>query len=51
LLIGNKAEDDYDEIFYKDIYKLGFGDPLMISAEHGDGLHDLLKKINDQIPE
>lgn len=33
------------------MYRLGFGDPLMVSAEQGDGLQDLIKAIEENIPE
>jgi GTP-binding protein len=32
-------------------YKLGFGDPVCISAEHGLGMVDLHDALNDKIPE
>jgi len=50
LLVGNKAENDYDHDAYADVFKLGFGDPIFISAEHGDGMHELLEAIEKEIP-
>lgn len=38
ILVANKAEYDFDNDIYDDIYKLGFGDPIFISAEQGDGM-------------
>lgn len=39
LLIANKAESRMAEQGVMEAYELGFGDPLPISAEHGEGLH------------
>lgn len=48
LVIANKSEKKF--IHHKDYYKLGFGDPIPVSAEHGQGLADLydamIGKIN-----
>lgn len=51
-LIANKIENDYypDDV-YNEYHKLGLGDPIFISAEHGDNLHELYKLIQDNIPE
>ena len=51
LLIANKCEYELDGDIYNDVYKLGFGDPIFVSAEHGDGLQDLMKAIDNEIPE
>ena len=41
ILVANKCEGRKgDEGFY-DAYEMGFGDPVPISAEHGEGLGDL----------
>ncbi len=40
--MANKCENDDMDIDYEEIYKLGFGHPLMISAEHGDNMQDLI---------
>jgi GTP-binding protein len=47
LLLGNKAEGAAGREGINDAYTLGFGDPIPISAEHGDGtadLHDALRR-------
>lgn len=51
MLIANKCEYEHESDIYQDVYKLGFGDPLFVSAEHGDGLQDLIGEIEKAIPE
>lgn len=46
LLVANKAESRTN-IDLTDLFKLGFGDPLLVSAEHSQGLDDLRFKIVD----
>ena len=42
IVVANKCEGRAgDEGFY-DAYELGFGEPVAISAEHGEGLGDLV---------
>ena len=41
LLVANKAEGRAAEAGVLEAYDLGFGDPVAISAEHGEGLGDL----------
>ena len=41
LLIANKAEGAKGEAGLYDVYELGVGDPIPISAEHGEGMGDL----------
>jgi GTP-binding protein len=41
VLVANKAEGRAAEPGYLDAYSLGFGEPVPISAEHGEGLGDL----------
>ncbi|MBM3617335.1 MAG: ribosome biogenesis GTPase Der [Alphaproteobacteria bacterium] len=41
LLVVNKAEGGKASASIHDAYKLGFGEPVAISAAHGDGLIDL----------
>lgn len=50
LLVANKCEYEHDGDIYRDIYKLGFGEPIFVSAEQGDGLQDLLASIDSHIP-
>jgi GTP-binding protein len=41
ILVANKAESRAGEAGAREAFELGLGDPLPISAEHGDGLGDL----------
>ena len=41
VLVANKAEGRAGEAGMLEAYALGFGDPVAISAEHGEGLGDL----------
>ncbi|MFO0388155.1 MAG: ribosome biogenesis GTPase Der [Alphaproteobacteria bacterium] len=41
ILVVNKAESKQAQAAMADAYRLGLGEPVAISAEHGDGLVDL----------
>jgi GTP-binding protein len=41
ILVANKMEGKPGESGYYDAFSLGFGDPVPISAEHGQGMADL----------
>src|SRR5947207_7687867 len=41
VLVANKAEGKHGEVGAMESYALGLGDPVQISAEHGEGLSDL----------
>jgi GTP-binding protein len=45
VLVANKAEGRAGEAGVLEAYSLGFGDPVAISAEHGEGLADLYQAI------
>ncbi len=47
LLVTNKSEGRAGEDGYYDSYSLGFGDPIAISAEHGEGIGELLSQMDD----
>ena len=51
ILVANKCEYEDEADLYRDVYRLGFGDPLLVSAEQGDGMQDLIKTIEENIPE
>jgi len=51
VLLVNKCENLNEEIFDKEYYKLGFGKPLGISAEHKLGFGDLYEKVAPAIEE
>lgn len=46
LLIANKCENFNEEIFAKEYYRLGFGKPIAISAEHKLGFGDLYDQLS-----
>src|SRR5437868_7536841 len=43
IVIGNKAEGRAGESGILDAYRLGLGDPIPMSAEHGEGVVDLFE--------
>ncbi len=50
LLVANKAEGRSTENSVLDAYSLGLGEPLAISAEHGEGISYLMAEIADRLP-
>lgn len=51
VLAGNKAEGKAAESGLLDAYALGLGDPIGISAEHGEGMGDLYAALVAAAPE
>ena len=51
LLVANKAEGRQGAAAALEAYSLGLGAPLAMSAEHGEGLSDLMSEIADRLPE
>ncbi|MEW4468069.1 ribosome biogenesis GTPase Der [Parasphingorhabdus sp. JC815] len=49
VLLVNKAEGKSAESGILESYALGFGDPIPISAEHGDGIADLFQVLRPYI--
>ena len=45
VLVANKCEGRAAEAGFYEAYKLGLGDPVAVSAEHGEGLGDLQNDI------
>jgi GTP-binding protein len=45
VLIANKAEGRAGDIGAAEAYRLGFGEPVSLSAEHGEGLADLYERL------
>ena len=45
LLLANKSEGRIAEAQAAEAWSLGLGEPLLVSAEHGDGLPDLLAAL------
>jgi GTPase len=51
VLVANKAEGKHGEIGAMESYALGLGDPVQISAEHGEGLSELYDALRALMPE
>jgi GTPase len=49
MLVVNKAEGMKYSAVTADFYELGLGDPYVISAAHGDGVHDLVSEALDLV--
>ncbi|WP_127111675.1 ribosome biogenesis GTPase Der [Shimia sediminis] len=45
ILAGNKAEGSAADAGMIDAYSLGLGEPIRLSAEHGEGLNDLYAQL------
>ena len=50
LLVANKAEGRGGAQAAMEAYSLGLGEPLAVSAEHGEGLANLMGEIADRLP-
>ena len=51
LLLANKSEGKHGEAGAMEAYALGLGDPIQISAEHGEGLGELYEALRALLPE
>ncbi len=51
LLVANKAEGMQDSPHLAEFHELGIGDPLPVSAAHGQGVRDILELALEDIPE
>jgi len=51
VLVANKSEGKAGEAGAMEAYALGLGDPIPISAEHGEGLSDLYDALSVLMPE
>lgn len=51
VLVANKSEGKHGELGAMESYALGLGDPIQISAEHGEGLSDLYDALRVLMPE
>jgi GTP-binding protein len=50
LVVANKAEGRGGAAAAMEAYALGLGDPVGISAEHNEGVYDLMREIADLLP-
>jgi GTPase len=51
VLVANKAEGRHGELGAMESYALGLGDPVQISAEHGEGMGELYEALSALMPE
>ena len=51
ILVANKSEGRAGEAGALEAYALGLGDPVAISAEHGEGLAELYEALRAALPE
>ncbi|CCE01100.1 ribosome biogenesis GTPase Der [Bradyrhizobium sp. STM 3809] len=50
LLLANKSEGKHGELGAMESYALGLGDPIPISAEHGEGMGELYDAVSKLVP-
>jgi GTP-binding protein len=51
VLVANKSEGKHGEVGAMESYALGLGDPVQISAEHGEGMGELYDALRPLVPE
>ena len=51
VLVANKAESRAAEAGLLDAYRLGLGEPVAVSAEHGEGVADLFEALRPLVEE
>jgi GTP-binding protein len=49
--VANKAEGRSARSSVLDAFELGLGEPVAVSAEHGEGISELMAEIADRLPE
>jgi GTP-binding protein len=50
VLVANKIDAEAQETALADLYRLGLGDPVPVSAEHGRGVAELLELVRERCP-
>ncbi len=50
LVVANKAEGRTGATAAMEAFSLGLGSPIAVSAEHGEGLADLMREIAERLP-
>jgi len=51
ILLGNKCDGTYLPDRFEEFAALGFGEPIAISATHGEGLMELYEVLQNKLPE
>src|SRR5918998_6109575 len=51
ILVANKTEGRLGGYWAMEAYELGLGDPVAVSAEHGDGIGELHDAVREHLPE
>jgi GTP-binding protein len=51
IIVANKSEGRSGEAGALEAYELGLGEPVAISAEHGEGLADLFDAVREALPD
>ncbi len=50
LVVANKAEGRGGAAAAMEAFELGLGDPVAVSAEHNEGIYDLMREIAERLP-
>ena len=50
LVVANKAEGRGGAAAALEAYELGLGEPVAVSAEHNEGIYDLMREIAERLP-
>src|SRR6478736_1341019 len=51
LLVANKSEGKHGDAGAMEAFALGLGDPIQVSAEHGEGMGELYDALRELMPE
>ncbi|AFZ67373.1 ribosome biogenesis GTPase Der [Deinococcus peraridilitoris] len=51
VLVANKIDSLKHDVYLAELWGLGFGEPLPVSAEHARGLDDLMDRVVSHLPE
>lgn len=50
LFVANKADDDRQDVHSSDLFRLGYGEPLLVSANSARGIDELMMRITESLP-
>ncbi|MDB5045774.1 MAG: GTP-binding protein Der [Deinococcus sp.] len=51
IAMANKIDSPKHEVYLAELWGLGFGEPIAVSAEHARGLDDLMDRVMTHLPE